>query len=306
MIKKSLAILGLLFHAFLYAADTDNPPAPKALEPEQAYWIFSGMVVNENAEHFGYFFQMQKQKEKYHVKAGLLDGRTHQLIFYYDDEQSISPASENKWKIGHAFLRFNPINESWVFGVKMDNKQGFNFKVDLLNQNTQGQEIQTLSQGMDGLVYQTNKLNGHLQTANQEKEQFVTANNAWFSKVWLSTEQKSSHFLTSGFCRFQDGSGFYTENLKENDAKRAAVASWRDALGNVAKMSQFVMMNKLENNIWALQIAIPKLTLKLTNGLSQEATAKGLVAGFFPKKPQGFCFFTEQAFLEERKGEIVA
>lgn len=279
-----------------YALEVDNPPLPPLPEPGNAYWTFSGIVTNEGGEQFGYFFQLEKQGTQFHVQSALLDGTTNKVIFSYNQEEKLETAVDNKWKVGYAFLRFNPINESWVFGVKTAEKKGFNFKVDMLNPPIEQSETQTLRPGLEALVHQTSRLNGHILTESKEAEQFVTANNAWFSKVWLSAKQESAHDLNSSFCRFNDGSGFYTENLKEADAKRAALASWRDAAGNVVKMSQFVSRDVLDNKTWKISLILPKLEFKLVNQLEDNASDH-LAAGFFQEPPKGFCFFSQQGFV---------
>jgi uncharacterized protein YhaN len=291
-----LASLLLIFSIKTYAVETEVVITTPIVEPNNAYWTFSGIVANESGEQFGYFFQMEKQGTQFHVQSALLNGQTNKVIFSYDKKETISSSIDNKWKIGDAFLRFNPINESWVFGVKTAEKKGFNFKVDMLNQPIENSEIQTLRPGLEALVHQTSRLNGHLKVGSEAQEQFVTANNAWFSKTWLSAKQDSLHDINSSFCRFNDGSGFYTENLKEKDAKRAALASWRDALGNSVKMSQFISKDFIDNKTWKIRLALPKLEIKFENQLDDNSASSRLVAGFFKENVKGFCFLSQQEF----------
>lgn len=291
-----MALLLLAAGANAAASTLENPPAAPLPEPENAYWIFSGMVTNEGGENFGYFFQMERQGMQFQVHSALLDSQTNKVIFSYDQEEKLETPVDNKWKVGNAFLRFNPINESWVFGVKTAEKKGFNFKVDMLNTPIERSETQTLRPGLEALVHQTSRLNGHIQAEGKEAEQFVTANNAWFSKVWLSAKQDSAHNINSSFCRLNDGSGFYTENLKETDARLAFLASWRDAAGNPVKMSQFMNKDLLNDKTWKISLMLPKLEFTLVNLLENNA-ANHLAAGFFQEAPKGFCFFSQQEFI---------
>lgn len=296
IVSLLLALMCFFTSFFVHAFDEDGLDAFMLPEPLQAYWVFSGLVNTESAESVGYFFQVKRKSEFFEVQAALVDGQTNQLLFYYHDMQIIQNPTQYKWKIGNAFLRYNPINASWVFGVKTRNKKGFDFKVDMLNQPIQRNEIQNLRPGLALLVHQTSRLNGHISPETSDKEQFVTANNAWFSKLWLTTLQKNAHAVNGGYCRFFDGSGFYTQTLKEADANRAAWASWRDATGQIVKMSQFVTIAAQDDSAWKVNVMLPKMELLLTNALADKASAKGLVAGIFKASPSGFCFFSEQIF----------
>lgn len=312
MIWKKIYCVGILFLAInfnVYAnqeailAD-EATVSPIIIEPTHAYWVFSGIVNNENGEQFGYFFQMERQGAQFHVQTAMLDGKTNKVVFAYNKHETIEKSIDNQWKIGDAFLRFNAINESWVFGVKTNDKIGFNFKVDMLNQPISSKEIQSLRPGLEALVHQTSRLNGHIKTSAATPEEFVTANNAWFSKAWLSAKQDATHSLDSGFCRFSDGSGFYAENLMEVDAQSAALASWRDTTGNVVKMSQFINKN-FANNSWKISLILPKLEFNLINSLENNTLTSPLIAGFFQDIPKGFCFFSQQRFGIAQKPVLI-
>lgn len=272
-------------------------PEIKPVDPTIGSWSFSGMVNNESGDKYGYFFEMQRQGNEFHAKAALIDGQTNQLVFFYEGNEKIEQAASLDWHVGRSFIRFNPINDSWIFGVKGEDKKGFNFKVDMLKQSHHGNETLVLRPGVKLQALQTSQLNGHVQV--DDKEQFVTGNKAWFGRLVLSTDQKDSHDISTTFCRLSDDNGFYSANLKEKDATSAAVAGWLDPTGNKVKMSQFVSIKSLANDQCVLNVGLPKLTLKLLNTLKTDSSALHSIAGFSKENKGAFCFVTEQSFKEQ-------
>ena len=279
----------------MFATD-ETKPETKPIDPTIGSWIFSGMVDNESGEKYGYFFEMKRQGDEFHAKAALIDGQTNQLVFFYEDKEKIEQAASLDWHVGRSFMRFNPINDSWIFGVKGKDKKGFNFKVDMLKQSNHSNETLVLRPGVELQAVQTSQLNGHIQV--DEKEQFVTGNKTWFGKLALSDNQKDPHDISTTFCRLSDDNGFYSANMKERDATSAAVAGWLDPTGNRVKMSQFVSIKSLDNEQCVLNVGLPKLTLKLLNTLKADGTSHA-IAGFSKENKDAFCFVTEQSFKEK-------
>jgi hypothetical protein len=118
----------------------------------------------------------------------------------------------------------------------------------------------------------------------------VTAKNAWFRQVWLSSAQTASHPLTGVFCQFKDGSGFYSLNLREADALRGAVAGWINAEGGSVMMSQFITIKHEDNGPLHLRLGSPSLHLILPDPLHQDSIIAGFTA---PEKP-GFCMLSQE------------
>lgn len=282
----------------LFAEIEEELRKDKFVDSTVGSWTFSGMVSNEGGDKYGYFFEMQRQGNEFHAKAALIDGQTNQLVFFYENNETVKQIDFDSldWHVGRSFLRYNPINDSWIFGVKDKNKKGFNFKVDLLKQEGHINETLVLRPGVKLQAVQTSQLNGHIQVDG--KEQFVTGNKTWLGKLVLSNNQKDTHEISTAFCRLSDDNGFYSANLKEKDATSAAVAGWLDPVGNRVKMSQFVSIKTLENDQCILNVRLPKLTLKLLNTLKMENTSNS-IAGFTKESKGAFCFVTEQSFKEQ-------
>ena len=79
----------------------------------EAHWVFSGVVEGEGGEQYGYFFQMGRKKNTFHSRAALFDVQTKAVLIQDDSEAEIADPSTYLWHVGNAFLRFNPITDSW-------------------------------------------------------------------------------------------------------------------------------------------------------------------------------------------------
>lgn len=287
---KWFVCLVMVISSSLYAVEAPEPVSVLPPAPTHANWVFSGVVTNENGDNYGYFFQMQRDGEQFHAIAALFDGQSKQVILLDESEAVIHEPTPNNWHVGRAFLRFNTINDSWIFGLKTEDKKGFNFKVDMLRQSENTPLVQDLRPGVELLVNQTSRLNGHVQAGGDSKEEFVTAKNAWFRQVWLTEHEEKNHPFTGVLCRFNDGSGFYSVNMTEADALRGAVAGWCDEQGVAAGISQFINVKQDPNGPWHIRVASPNLHLVLSDFINQHS----VVAGFITEgKTSGFCMLSK-------------
>jgi len=221
-----------------------------------------------------------------------LDEQNQQILLLEEGNASINDPNAYGWQVGSIFLRFNPINDSWIFGLKAKNKKGFNFKVDMLSPVGKMPVVQDLRPGIELLVSQTGHLNGHFRVDNTESEQFVTAKNAWFRQVWLTDNQEKNHPFSGVLCRFNDGSGFYSVNMHEPDAIQGAVTGSCDPQGISTVMSQFIQVKEEEDGHWHIRISSPKRHLILSNTVKQHS----MIAGFVSEGDNsGFCVLSEDA-----------
>ena len=300
-LSKLCLCLFMLFGTIIYAADTGSEPIEHTgflpAESAHANWVFSGVVTNESGEHYAYFFQMQRHENAFHSIAALFDAQSKALVMLDESDAIITEPERYNWHVGQSFLRFNAINDSWIFGLKMPDKKGFNFKVDMLNQPEKNPVAQNLRSGIEFIVIPTGPLNGHVQTEAASIEQFVTAKNTWFRQIWQSNPQDQNHQLSSVLCRFNDGSGFYSMNMLEPDAVRGAVAGWFDAQGLPSAMSQFINVKETPEGDWHIRISSPNLHFILSDAIKRSA----VVAGFITEKDQqGFCMLSADAMGEEK------
>lgn len=289
-----LAVL-LSINSLLFADIAKEPKnTAKIPEPTTGSWTFSGMVTNENGDKYGYFFQMKRQGSDFHAKTALIDAKTNKLVLFYEGDERIPEPNSLDWRVGRSFIRYNPINDSWIFGLKLKDKKGFNFKVDMLKQDGSVSETKTLKPGVEMQAVQSSRLNGHLQTSADEKEQFVTGNKSWFAKLWFSKDPKMAQEISTTLCRLSNEKGFYSANLKKANT---TIAGWRDTSGSAVKMSKYISIKPLGNNESMLKVGWPKINLKLYNTLNTPLS----IAGFSKENPSEFCFVTEQSFEQEKQ-----
>lgn len=269
-----------------------------SLSSAQADWAFSGMVTNESGEHYNFYLQIQRNNKQFYAVATLIDEVNKNVILYEEGHAEIDNANGTSWQVGHIFVRYNPINNSWVFGVKNSNDRGFNFKVDMMGLSDKvSSKQQGLRNGVEFLVSQTGRLNGHIQTGG--KEQFVTAPKAWFRQIWVSKPQALKHPLTGILCDFHDGSAFYSVSLPESDALRGAIAGWRDDKGIPVAMSQFVSIEEEKQGSWQIHIPSPKVNLNVQDMLFSMNGNHHLVAGLITGSLTGFCAISQNEIVEE-------
>lgn len=274
----------------LYAEEEVEPPAFLPPETMHANWIFSGIASNECGELYAYFFRLQRDDEHFHVVTAILDAQSKKTLLFNEESAYISKPNAYDWQVGSAFLRFNSINGSWVFGMKNKDKKGFNFKVDMLAQAKKGSSGHALRQGLELLASQTGQLNGHIQT--DDKEQFVTANNAWFRQIWTTTTPEKTHPFSGVWCRFDDGSGFYSVNLREMDAIHGAVTGSWNAEGVSSMISQFIQVAEDKEGLWHIRIPSPQRHLIFSDVMGDAS----IVAGFVSENQKtGFCMLSQDA-----------
>ncbi|MDF1826756.1 MAG: hypothetical protein P1U39_00530 [Legionellaceae bacterium] len=300
--KKAWSCLIWLVSCCIYA---DVPTASPHFVPAnsaEAHWVFSGVVEGEGGEQYGYFFQMDRHKHIFHSRAALFDVQTKAVLIQDDSEAEIADPSTNIWHVGHAFLRFNPITDSWFFGFKQANKAGFNFKVDMQKPLEALPESQNLRSGISVFVSQTNSLNGHVNAINGQKEHFVTARQAWFRQTSVTTPQSNTHAVKGVLCRFDDGSGFYSVNLPEEDALRGAIAGRFDAQGVAEPMSQFIHVGVREDGKWGVHVPSPEQNVLVSAFMQQDA----VIAGVAEVEDQaGFCFLSEDTLGHQDETKTV-
>lgn len=278
----------------IHAEGSELPPVP--IPSQHAFWIFSGLVSNERGENFGYFFKMQRDAAHFQVRAALFDAETQRVLIEEDSQAILENTHELNWHVGHAFLHFNPINDSWVFGFKNDKKQGFNFKVDMLDE-TKKSLATKVQDGVTQTIRQTKQLNGHIQIGAEGEDQFVTAGKTWFRKITLTDDNMLYHPPFQGLlCQWRDGGGFYTMHTRDIKAQCGAMAGWYNANGKAQAISQFVTIKQDPDNRWHIHALAPPMDLFLTNLLENKNTQE--VAGFVVQDQMpGFCVLSEELFI---------
>jgi hypothetical protein len=293
-VLKLLLCVILLRGAFACAAEDNQQADFLPTNADHASWVFSGVVTNEMGENYGYFFQIERDDKNFHSIAALFEEQHHKVIVLDEGHATIADPTSYNWHVGRAFLRFNPINESWIFGLQTQDNKGFNFKVDMLSQTKRIPVLQDHQQGIALQVNQTYHLNGHLQAGGNNKEEFVTANNAWFRQLSSDHQEKTSGF-TGVLCRFNDGSGFYSLKLNAHDSLQSKVAGWCDGQGLTTGTSPFVKIQQEKEGRWHIRGVSSRLHLVLDEPMQQNS----VIAGFVKEgKAPGFCMVSQAPGLK--------
>jgi hypothetical protein len=287
-----LSVLLCLLSGWVWSDAMDDQPLHfLPADVNQVHWIFSGVVANEQGEQYGYFFQMERDGNAFHSTAAVFDSQTKAVIFQDESRAVLDNPSTLRWQVGHAMLRFNPINDSWIFGVKTADKQGFNFKIDMLKQPDNHWIEEGLRPGMAVVVSQTNALNGHIRVENGHDDQFVTAPHAWFRQMW-TTIQEAPHPVSGVLCHFDDGSGFYSVRVPEPDATQGALAGWFDPNGLPLAMSQFIRIKQLPEGPWDIRVSSPNVHVVLSDYMTKNSVVAGFVTG---ADSPGFCLLSDDS-----------
>ncbi len=316
-----MSLIPIILSAMIYAGEpNEDYPGFFPTGATQVNWVFTGSVANESGENFNYLFQLQRDHDDFHVTVALFDAQTKRILFQETRDTTIENAHLNNWSVGDTFLRFNPINDSWIFGMQDQHKKGFNFKVDMLSQPDHEPVTRYFRHGVSFIVVQTGQLNGHIRL-DEGKEQFVTAQHAWFRQIWLSGKANSvispntgpidgliepplsepGGFnrsvsleklpqLTGLLCRFNDGSGLYSIKVMEANAVRGAVAGFYDGMGVASAISQFIYIEQKQPDSWLIRITSPKMQMVLSDITQQNSVLSGFIT---EKNKSGFCMMSQ-------------
>ncbi|HVT62094.1 MAG TPA: hypothetical protein VHD33_01225, partial [Legionellaceae bacterium] len=266
-LKYGRVLRSLLFfcamNGCIYAEELAELKPISPLAALHANWVFSGSVSKETGENYEYFFQVKRNDDRVYALVSLIDAQTKSVVFIQDTETQLIEQSADQWNMGDIFLRYNPINSSWVFGVKKENQIGFNFKLDMLNQSAQ--KTQLLQPKVTMKIVQTGQVNGHLQLKENEAAQFVSGKHAWFRQITVDTLPTKPTELHGLLCRFDDGSGLYSMKIMNSEIIRGTYSGMYNHDGIAAPISQFVYIDHLSSGPWRVRVPYPKLQFELDN-----------------------------------------
>ena len=280
----------LLFFGFTYAADAVDRTVLLPPAPVYGSWAFSGIVSNESGDNYGYLFEMKRQGDNFKAMAVLFDAQTKQIIFSEESEAVITESLPYNWHIGPSFLQFNAITNSWVFGLKLKENKGFNFKVDMLKRSDSLPVVQSIRPGVQLLANQATHLNGHIQTDADDKEQFVTAKNAWFRQIWFVEHYNKPLAFSGVFCQFNDGKGFYSLRMDDKPIFHLGMAKWFEEPGVSNDIVQYATIKQNKSGYSDIYLASRKLHLVLGDDFKNN----WLTAGFVKTGKPGFCVLSKE------------
>ena len=99
-----------------------------SLHVSQADWAFAGIVTNESGERYIYFFEIQRNYDRFHGLATVIDAQSKTVLVYEESNTLIKNPELTHWQVGNLFLRFNPINSSWVLVLRIKRKKVLTLK----------------------------------------------------------------------------------------------------------------------------------------------------------------------------------
>lgn len=273
---------------YAYADSTESDlKSFSPTESKYVNWVFLGEVENEIGESYNYFFQLQRNSQDFHVKVALFDANNKKLIFKEDSSITLDDESGNRWLIGKAFLKYYKTSNSWVFGLKTPNKEGFNFKVSMLNKAEDVPVTRYLKEGISFIAMQAGRLNGNINSG--DTDQFVTSKNNLFMQIWLAKDPTTTQNLSSLLCRLQDGVGLYTIKSSGKNNVGSNIVGLFDGEGNILRVSQFINIQKNQDNDLNIDVLTPKMSLKLKDSYQDN----DLIAGYaMNDKANGFCILS--------------
>lgn len=288
-----LPVIIILLSLSLAIGAASEKVSDKKIEAANSSWIFTGMATNEAEDRYYYYFHLQQQKDVSTAKVILVDAQSKKQLRYYIQEADTAENDNSEWQVGRAFLRFNVINNSWIFGLKSKNNEGFNFRVELLKQSEDADNEKELAAGLRMKILNAKRMNGHLRWGADKKEEFVTAELNWYQNITQMENELQGKPLQNVFCFLDNGNHFYSVTLPLNKARSASQIQWRDAEGKTVTASQFLQQKIMNNDRIRLTLKVPKTQLFVEDMVDHEVGS--LQAGFatIAGKSAGFCFMDQ-------------
>lgn len=305
------------FCCFVFQAMADNNPIifPKDHNEHDLatteVWMFTGEIETEEGNKYAYMFRLKRKKteneneQKLSVFANIVDLSSNNQVLVYKHTKrvkvkaSVSTTPEAQflqWKVGKAFMKYNVIGDSWMFGI-LDDANGFNFRVKgirtyVLN-GKEGYLLQQKNSFAASYSAQNMSINGHLTL--EGKSNFVAGKNSWFEHHWgtgLSGQNTSKYALIT--CRFNDNTGLMLYEwfgAKDFWPGRLKTGTYQNALDKKVLVSNFSLVKSAKTNQWL--ISIPGLKLNIS-ALSDSIPEYDVIQ--VKNNKEGYCFVSQKGF----------
>lgn len=257
-------------------------------------WYIAGLVENDGGFHYGYYFVVLREGEVFNVFANIMDLKTGKLVFSEKEESHISIGERLgiNLKMKDAFLRYNDINDSWVFG--WDKSPGFNLRLESL---AHGEYRISHLDGVSFYSLQSKRVNGQLTIG--EKNEFVTAKNAWLTHEW-SDQLSHDLMIQRLMCRLYDGRGLMLMRGYKEKKVTFDLALLLEANGDNAPVSQFSVVSQANPSLWDVSLLSPKIRFKIETPTPQAMKHDHEVAYFYSglvrstdNQVEGYCLISK-------------
>ncbi|MCC5791594.1 MAG: hypothetical protein JJT82_03165 [Legionellaceae bacterium] len=286
------ALVSFLLSSLAMAAPDEGRDGSEKQTAVFQSWTFVGKARNEADELYYYYFQLQQQGQWTTVQALLLKDRSPSYLHYYHSEETTQAQHEHSFRVGKTFMRFNPISNSWIFGLKTSEEQSFNFRVELLQQSDMTQKKKSLAKDIDLIMLAPKQMNGHVRFDDHKKEEFVTARENWYRHIRREGQSNTNPLIEGVFCFFDDQSRLYALSVPLERAQSASEVVWLNAKGAPINVSQFIQLKERGEDSLILSLAVPARRFTLSHLLTGSENQPDLKAGFIERKNKraGFCF----------------
>jgi predicted secreted hydrolase len=263
---------------------------------ERESWYISGLVDNDAGEQYGYYFAVLRESEVFYVFANVMNLKTGKIVFSEEQKADIKIGERLgiNLKIKDAFLRFNDINDSWVFGL--DKPLGFNLRLESLSYDAYS--VSHLDR-VSFYSLQSKRVNGQLTI--EGKNQFVTAKNAWLTHEW-SDKLTQSLVIQRLMCRLFDGRGLMLMRGYKEKKVAFDLALLLEANGKSAPISQFSVVSQANPLLWEVSLLSPKMQFNIETAPPQKMSRRGETSSFYSgvvrskeQKIEGYCFISKDA-----------
>lgn len=302
---RFLFLLLLFFCPLAQAQEPITFPKNHASHPEQPLevWSFTGEAETEDGNKYAYMYQLKRTHEMLRVFANIVNLNTQKEVLRYKHKRKISATSLSEsepiqWKVGKAFMKYNAISDSWLFGI-LNDENGFNFRLKGVRNYVLNGKEGYLVQGKDTKNFeasysaQSMNINGHLTLDG--KSIFVTGKNSWFEHRWgmvLSRHNATKYALIT--CRFNDNTGLMLyEWFGSEDfwPVRLKTGTYQNALDKKILVSNFSLIKSTKTQHWLISIPALKINISAATDTIPEYDVIQV-----KNNKEGYCFVSEKGF----------
>lgn len=316
MRKQWICTLLLFAWGSVYCVPTETSDPPKVVKPKSKHstepkvkndsylhpkakresWYVSGLVENDSGKQYGYYFAVLREKEQFESFANIIDLKNGRVMLTAKDASAVALGQRLgiNLKIQDAFLRYNDINDSWVFGL--DKSPGFNLRLESLEH---GSYHVSHLENTSFYSLQSKRVNGQLTLDG--KNEFVTATNAWLTHQW-SDKVNQSFTLQRLMCRLLDGQGLMLVRGYKNNDVVFDLATLLEANGVSRPISQFSLVSQSNPSLWTVSVLSPKMQFHVETSDPQKIVRDTEINYLYPglvkdkdNKVTGYCLISKES-----------
>lgn len=286
----------------IFPADHDNHPTM-----QHEIWMFSGETETDDNKTYAYVFTLKRDFKEWYVFINIVDLATHKAVLHNEFEQLQTDEDkiikDNRYQIGKAFMQYNAISDSWLFGLS-GQKNSFNFRVKgvrhyVLN-GTQGYLDANKKNDHAQASYSAQSMNMNGQLTLDSQSRFVSGKNTWFEHRWREFSEQNTQKYALITCRFSDNTGLMLYEWfgkKDLWPTRIKTGTYQDALDHKTIVTNFSLAKSAKMNAWFVSVPALNMSLKMPIDADLSFYEVVRVQDTHTKKPKkGYCFVNQKGF----------